>query len=91
MNLSTQSTCKQVSVSQLQFHLSRTLQESTLEQRPFVIARRQVRTHMVVPLSMLTPDLLATLSKAGVELGGCQQCATQCASCSSRKKGESDG
>lgn len=86
-----QNACKQVSVSELQFHLSRTLQKSMLDRRPFVIARRQEGTHVVMPMSMLTAKMSEALTEAGVEVGAGRQCSKQFTPCSQRKEAKVDG
>jgi hypothetical protein len=50
-----------VSVSQLQFNLSRTLGEATVNKAPFYIQNRHVKTHLVLPMMLVTDELMSQL------------------------------
>jgi len=51
-----------LSISRLQFSLSRTLANCTADNCPFWISNRGLQTHLVLPLTLVSEELLALLT-----------------------------
>lgn len=66
--------CNDVTISHLQFHLSRILDEATRSATPFTITKRHRRTHLVLPLSIVTDAVIDALGLPGGVLRGCAYC-----------------
>lgn len=69
-----------VSVSRLQFNLSRTLGEATENQLPFYIQNRHIKTHLVVPIALVTENLMSAiehLPQAKHQCCGACSCGTK--------------
>jgi len=63
-----------VSVSHLQFHLSKILDRSSQDAAPFVITKRHQCTHLVLPIALITDEILRAMGDKGEGLRSCGKC-----------------